>query len=92
MFNYGGRCQNGAIVEIFIVSIGEIEVPRGPAFATKFGEVGGVCMDSENHVVGMVADAGVGVRCHVIEELVACFRYSVGAFGLPGRDRTESSE
>ena len=33
-------------------------MPRGPAFAAEFGEVGGVCVDGKNHVAGMVADAG----------------------------------
>ena len=63
-------------------------MPRGPAFAAKFGEVGGVCVDGENHVTGMVvvADAGVRVRCNVIKELVACFRDCLGSVGLSRRD------
>jgi hypothetical protein len=67
-------------------------MPRGPAFAAEFGEVGGVCMDGKNHVTGMVADAGVRVRCNVIEELMACFRISMGAVGLTCRDCAEGSE
>ena len=53
--------------------IGEIEMPHGPAFAPKFGEVGGVCADGENHLTDMVADAGIGEHRNVIKDLVACF-------------------
>ena len=86
MHNYGGSCQNGPVVEIFIVPIGEIEIPRGPAFATKFGEVGGVCVGSKNHVTGMVADASIRMHCNIIKELVACFRDYLGSVGLSHHD------
>ncbi len=46
-------------------------MPGGPAFASNFGEVGGIHVDDKNHVTGMVADADVGVHCNIIKELVA---------------------
>ena len=61
-------------------------MPRGPAFSANFGEVGGVCEDGENHVTGVVADAGIGVCCNVIKELVACIRNCLGSVGLSRRD------
>jgi len=67
-------------------------MPHGPAFAAEFGEVGGVCVDGENHVASVVADAGVGVRCNVIEEFVACFRDCLGSVGLLRRDCAEGGE
>ena len=84
MLNYGGKrkCKYGPIAKIFIVTIGEIEMPHSPAFASNFGEVGGVRVDGENHVTSMVVDAGVGVHCDVIKELVACFRDCLGSVGL----------
>jgi hypothetical protein len=39
-------------------------------------------VDGENHVTSMVVDAGVGVHCDVIKELVACFRDCLGSVGL----------
>ena len=88
MFYYGGKREYGPIVEIFIVMIGEIEMPRDPAFASNFGEVGGVCVDGKNHVTVMVADAGGGMHCNLIEELVACFHDRLGSVGLSRRDCT----
>ncbi len=49
-------------------------------------------MDSENHVTGMVVDAGVRMCCNVIEELVACFRDHLGSIGLSCRNCDEGSE
>ena len=54
-------------------------MPLGPAFAPEFGEVGGVRVDGENHVTGMVADTDIGMHCNVIEELVARFHDSLGS-------------
>jgi hypothetical protein len=51
------------VVEIFIVMIGEIEVPHGPAFPSDFRVVRGFRVDGKNHVTGMVADVGIGM-CH----------------------------
>ena len=79
MLHYGGKREFGPVVENFIITIGEIEVPHGPAFPSDFGEAGGICVDGENHATGMVADAGIGMHCNVIEELVACFRDSLDA-------------
>jgi hypothetical protein len=74
MLYYGGKRDYGPIVEIFIVTIGEIEMPRGLAFPSNLREIRGVRVDDGNHVTGMVADAGVGMCCDVIKELVSCFR------------------
>ncbi len=79
MLYYGGKREYGPTVEFFIVTIGEIEVPLGPAFPSDFGEVGGISLDGENHVTGMVADAGIRMHRNVIKELVACFRNSLGS-------------
>ena len=49
-------------------------------------------MDGKNHVACMVADAGIGVGSNIIEKLMACFRDSLGAVGLPCRDRAEGGE
>jgi hypothetical protein len=49
-------------------------------------------VDGENHVAGMIADADIGVRGNVIEELMACFCDSLGAVGLPCCDRAEGGE
>jgi len=49
-------------------------------------------VDGENHVAGMVADAGVMLRCNVIKELVACFRDCLGSVGLSCRDCAEGGE
>ena len=49
-------------------------------------------MDGENHVTGMVADAGVGVGSNVIENLMACFGDGLGAVRLSCCDRAEGSE
>ncbi len=92
MLYYEGKHEYGPVVEIFIVTIGEIEMPCRPAFPPDFREVRGVCVDGANHVTGMVADAGVGMRCDVIEELMACFCDSLGSVGLPCRDCIEGSE
>ena len=92
MLYYGGEHEYGPVVEIFIVTIGEIEVPRGPAFTSNFREVRGVCVDGENHVTGMVADVGVGMRRNVIEELVACLHNSLGSVGLSCCNCAEGSE
>ena len=77
MLYYGGKREYGPVVEIFIVTIGELEMPRGPAFPSNFREVRGVRVNGKYHVTGVVADAGVRMRCDVIEELVACFRDSL---------------
>jgi hypothetical protein len=77
MLYYGGKCEYGPVVDIFIVMIGELEMPRGPAFPSNFREVRGVRVDGKNHVTGMVADASVRMRCDKIKELVACFRDSL---------------
>ena len=79
MLYYAGKREYGPVVEIFIMTIGEIEVPHGPAFPSDFGEVRSVRVDGKNHVTGMLADAGIGMRRDVIEELVACFRDSLGS-------------
>ncbi len=79
------------VVEIFIVTIGEIEVPHGPAFPSDFRVVRGFRVDGKNHVTGMVADAGIGMCHDVIKELVACFRDSLGSIRLLCRDCTEGS-
>ena len=59
--------------------IGEIEVPRGPAFPSNFGEVRGVRVDRKNHVTGMVADANIGMRRDIVKKPVTCFRNSLGS-------------
>ena len=92
MLYYGGKREYGPIVEIFIVTIGEIEVPPGPAFPSDFREVRGVSVDGKNYVTCMVADASAGMHHNVIEELVACFRNSLGSIGLSCRNCTEGSE
>jgi hypothetical protein len=92
MLYYRGRREYSPIVEIFIFTIGEIEMPRGPAFPSDFREVRGVRVDDDNHVTGMVVDAGVGMCCDVIEELVACFRDRLGSVGLSCRNCAEGSE
>jgi hypothetical protein len=79
MLYYGGKREYVPVVEIFIVTIGEIEVPCSPAFPSNFGEARGVRVDGEKHVTGMVADAGIGMRRDLIQELVACFRDSLGS-------------
>ena len=91
MLYYGGKCEYGPVVEIFNITIGEIEVPRGPAFPSNFREVRGVHVDSENHVTGMVADADIGMHCNVIKELVACFHNRLGSVGFSCRDCAEGS-
>ncbi len=92
MLYYGGKREYGPVVEIFIVTIGEIKVPRGPAIPSNFGEVGGIRVDGKNHVTGMVADVSIGMRRNVIEELLACFRDSLGSIRLSCQDCAESSE
>ena len=82
MLYYGGKREYSPIVEIFIIKIGEIEVPCCPAFPSDFREVRGIRVDGENHVTCLVANASVGMRCNIIKELVACLRDSLGSVGL----------
>ena len=45
MLYYGRQREHGPVDEIVIVTIGEIEVPPGPASPSDFKEVRGVRVD-----------------------------------------------
>ena len=62
--------------------------------AARFGlgEIGGVGMEIELHIGGVVSEAGIGMGCevssHIILSVAGCF----SGFGLFGRDGADSKE
>ena len=90
MLYYGGKREYGPVVEIFIVTIGELEMPRGPAFPSNFREVRGVRVDGKYHVTGVVADAGVDYSS-IVEECSDDVLDPFDCSGIRGGDLSSST-
>ena len=82
MFYDGGQGEYGAVVEVFVIAVGEIEVTSRPAFATWFEKVGKVGVDCQYHVASMDPDACIGMGGDIVEELVTCRLEGLGAICL----------
>ena len=55
-------------------------------------QIGGIAVEMEYHVAGVIPYGGIRVRCAVVQELSYCIRGSVGAFALFGCDTVESDK
>ena len=91
MFYYCGENKNRAVVEIGIVLFGKVKICCCSAFRSWFGEILSVGVEGKDHVTGAVADGGVGMGSHVVQELMAGIENGLGAIGLLRGDGAEGS-
>jgi hypothetical protein len=72
--------------------VAEIEVAASAAVRFGLGKIGGITMDIWCHAAGFVADDGVGVGCHVVEEFDNGSGGVIGGVGLGSGDGAESND
>ncbi len=70
----------------------EVMVAADSAASFRHREIGGVAIDVEDHVAGVITERGVGMGGAVVEYLDDGFGGVVGAFGLFGGKRVERNK
>jgi hypothetical protein len=65
-------------------TVAQVVVASGSGAGISFREVGGIAVNVEDHVTGMVADGSIGVGSTVVQELGGCGHGGSGALALLG--------
>ena len=69
MFDDFGEGEDGPVVEVFLVSVGQVKVSPGPALGIWLRLVRPIGVQGQDHVAGVVSHHGVRVGGSVIQEL-----------------------
>lgn len=85
--------RSGGIGQMIVGDFAAEMVEASSARASfGLGVVGGVALDLENHVAGVVAKSGVGIGGSVVEKMGCSFGCCLGAAGLGRGERAEGDE
>ena len=90
-FHYGGEVEDRAVENIGFGLVTKVEMATLATAGTDSVEIGGVAMEFEDHVAGLVTYGAIGVRGAVIKELLAGAFGCVGCGGLGRREFAEGS-
>ena len=74
-FHDGDEIEDGAIEDVRIYFVSEVEVASLSAVGSNSVEVGGATVEFKNHVTGMVVNGAIRVGGTIVKKLVA------GVFG-----------
>ena len=69
-FHYGGQVEDRAIENVGLGLVAKVEMATLATAGADSVEIGGVAVEFEDHVAGLITYGAIGVRSTVIEELL----------------------
>ena len=69
MFDDLGEGEDGPVVEVFLVSVGQVKVTPGPALSVWFRLVRPIGVQGQDHIAGVVSHHGVWMGGTVVQEM-----------------------
>ena len=71
--------------------LGEEKVATDLAASFGLGEVGTITVIVQDHVAGMIANDGIGMRCCIVQEVDDGVKSGLSSFGLGGSNRANDN-